>query len=85
MKDLGLRGEGLGSWSHLRPLVSVEVEQHLLLQLVLSVADSDGVVVPVQTVDQRLCQGAGCRAQGSGLRFRAQGLGFRGQSLRVRV
>lgn len=29
-------------------------EAHLLLQLVLPVVDGDGVVVPVQTVDQSL-------------------------------
>ena len=32
----------------------VEVHQHPLLQLVLAVVDGDGVVVPVEAVDQGL-------------------------------
>ena len=36
------------------PALLVEVHQHALLQLVLAVVDRDGVVVPVQAVDQGL-------------------------------
>lgn len=32
----------------------LEIEQHALLQLRLAVVDGDGVVVPVEAVDQRL-------------------------------
>jgi len=36
------------------PRCFVQVQQHLLLQLVLAVIDGDGVVMSVQAVDQRL-------------------------------
>mmetsp|Transcript_46170 Transcript_46170/g.143021 ORF Transcript_46170/g.143021 Transcript_46170/m.143021 type:complete len:272 (+) Transcript_46170:250-1065(+) len=35
------------------PLLPAQVQQHLLLQVVLPVVDGDGVVVPVQAVDER--------------------------------
>ena len=37
-----------------KPRLFVQVHQHPLFQLVLAVVDGDGVVVPVQAVDQRL-------------------------------
>lgn len=36
------------------PVLLVEVQKHLLFQLVLPVVDSNGVVVPVETVDKGL-------------------------------
>ena len=37
-----------------KPGLLVEVHQHSLFQLILSVVDGDGVVVAIQSVDQRL-------------------------------
>ena len=42
----------------LRPGLLLQVHEHLLLQLILPVADADAVVVPVQPVYQRLRQSA---------------------------
>lgn len=43
--------------SNLCPLALVEVKKHPLLQLVLAVADGNGVIVTVQAVDQCLNRG----------------------------
>ncbi len=40
-----------------RPGLLLQVHEHALLQLVLSVADGDAVVVPVQAVDECLQSG----------------------------
>mmetsp|Transcript_40664 Transcript_40664/g.68091 ORF Transcript_40664/g.68091 Transcript_40664/m.68091 type:complete len:296 (-) Transcript_40664:132-1019(-) len=37
-----------------RPHLLVQVEEHLLLQVVLAVVDPDGVVVTIETMDERL-------------------------------
>ena len=44
----------VGECESIKPGLLVEVHQHPLFQLVLAVVDGDGVVVPVQAVDQRL-------------------------------
>ena len=36
------------------PRLLVQVPEHLLLQLILAIVDADGVIVPVQTVNQSL-------------------------------
>lgn len=38
----------------MRPGLLLQVHEHALLQLILAVADSNAVVVPVQAMDQRL-------------------------------
>ena len=42
----------------LRPGLLLQVHEHLLLQLILPVADADAVVVPIQPVYQRLQRSA---------------------------
>ena len=44
----------VGECESIKPRLLVEVHQHPLFQLVLAVVDGDGVVVPVQAVDQCL-------------------------------
>ena len=44
----------VGECESIKPGLLVEVHQYPLFQLVLAVVDGDGIVVPVQAVDQRL-------------------------------
>ena len=44
----------VGEGEPVSPLGLVQVEQHLLLQLILAVADAQRVVVPVQAVNEGL-------------------------------
>mmetsp|Transcript_27721 Transcript_27721/g.65035 ORF Transcript_27721/g.65035 Transcript_27721/m.65035 type:complete len:332 (+) Transcript_27721:223-1218(+) len=53
----GMLLEGIDLESR-RPVALVEIHQHLLLQFVLAVVDDDGVVVPVEAVDEGLDGGA---------------------------
>jgi hypothetical protein len=50
---LGMRVKAL-QVQPVRPLLLVQVQEHLLLQLVLPVVDADGIVVPVQAVNEGL-------------------------------